>query len=295
MSVLGHIRDLPDLPVLPQILLQVQSIAGSDEGDARKLSHIIERDPSLASKVLHVANSALFKASPHKVSSIQLAVSRLGFNEVRNLVIAMSLIRVFPSSFKNLDHIAFWRHSLMAAHLAQCIAQASAARFTGDGVSQCYTAGLLHDIGILIYDQFFHEEFGKIVRNAFDTEVSFLASEQELFPKEGHAFVGGVLGELWKLEEAVTAGIRYHHDPAGAPEKFRSIACAIFAAEFLLCNGALGSFEGTMAGNLDTASAAFSIAPERWAGFLGRAQQEADRCSMLVSAVHDQKDALRLV
>lgn len=287
MNLIRQLSAIADLPTLPQIVLEVQLLVNSQDTDARNLSQVIEKDPPLAAKILRIANSALYGSAAKRMTSIPLAVARVGFNEVRNLAIAMSIIRQFPSQFRVLDYSRFWHHSLMAAHLAQLLSEKQGLNTRGEEFADFYTAGLLHDIGILIYDQFFHEAFEDTLSHAMRDSISYRAAEEQLRPGESHAFVGGALLELWRMDSTVVAAVRYHHAPSQASERDRRVACTLYLSEYILCNSSMGSFEGTMADDVENIRATVGIRPDSWPDLLSEAETAIDKCHVLLTEARD--------
>jgi HD-like signal output (HDOD) protein len=243
MSFVQRLYRIAELPALPEVVLEIQQLIGSNTADARKVAHIIEQDVSLAAKVLKVANSAYY-GPVQRTSSVQLAIAQIGFNEVCNIVTTVSLISQFPAKSTVLNYRQFWRHSLSSAYLAQNIGAMSESRFSVEERQFLFLAGLLHDVGILVYDQFFHPEFKSMVDEAIRNGQTFLESEQAHAGKQSHPWVGSALLELWKLAIPIISGVRFHHEPDKAPEKLKHLASAVFLAEYVLCSFRPDVFEG---------------------------------------------------
>src|SRR5689334_9388075 len=89
------------LPTLPVLIVQVQRALANEMTGLRELSTIIERDPSLAARLLRAANSAAF-ARGHPVTSIGAAIGRLGMSHVRSLCLAVGVVRAFGDSHRRL-------------------------------------------------------------------------------------------------------------------------------------------------------------------------------------------------
>jgi len=246
MNVLQRLYEITELPTLPEVLVKVQALVNSADGNAHLLSKIIEQDPALSAKVLKIANSAFFNPGSQRVSSLHLAIARIGFTEIRNITMAITIIKQLSKKSNILDYKSFWRHCLSAAYLTQTIAAKLPRKLTPEERQICFIAGLLHDIGILIYDQFFHKEFENIMDYALKREGSFLTAEQVIAGKETHQMVGSALLELWKMDSAVISGVRYHHTFEKAPSNHGLVAAITTLTEFILCNWALGSFEGNL-------------------------------------------------
>ncbi|MBD3421669.1 MAG: HDOD domain-containing protein [Chitinivibrionales bacterium] len=289
MRILNSTSSIKDLPTLPEIIFKVQRLANSDEADARAMAQAIMQDPPLAAKILKVANAAFYGPSNKRISSIQLAVARIGFNEVRDLVMAAELITRFASTSNVLDYSTFWKHSLTAGYLVQHIYEKSSVPYDKDVLFKFFMSGLLHDIGILVYDQFFHAEFEQVIQYAVENEISFLAAEHHQFPKETHPFAAGVLLELWKIDSEIIAAVRYHHEPEKAPTQFKHIVTTAALAEFILCNTALGSFEGIIEADMKKWCSELGVDPERLPDLQAAAEQEAAVCDMIIASSPQQK------
>jgi HD-like signal output (HDOD) protein len=244
MSILHDLIAINEIPSLPLMVVQIRKVIESGSSDARELAAVIEHDPALAAKVLHTVNSVYFSPGMGRISSIQNAVVRLGFKTVESIALAIGLIRMFPQSSDTLNHTMFWRHCVSAAYLAQEIAKNATHPSAASINDLPFTCGLLHDIGIILYDQFMHEKFLEIVYHGRMRSIPFHAAEPEIVQNETHGFVGGALLELWKLESAVVSAVRFHHSPQKAPEAHRFISSVVYLTEYILCNTRIGSIEG---------------------------------------------------
>ncbi|MBN1127792.1 MAG: HDOD domain-containing protein [Chitinispirillaceae bacterium] len=244
MSVLQNLFKINEIPSLPTIVVQIRKVIESGSSDARELAGIIEHDPALAAKVLHTVNSAFFSPGKGRISSIQNAVVRLGFNTVERIALAIGLIKMFPQGSDALNHIMFWRHCVSAAYLAQEITRNATHPAAAKAGDLPFTCGLLHDLGIILYDQYLHEQFLEIVYHGRMRGIPFHLAEAEIAGNETHGFIGGALLELWKLESSVVSAVRFHHAPQKAPEAHRFISSVIHLTEYILCNTRIGSIEG---------------------------------------------------
>jgi HD-like signal output (HDOD) protein len=288
--VLQRLSEIQELPTLPEVLLRIRSLITSDEGDASILARIIEQDPSLSSKILKIANSSFYCSSNQHINSIQYAVTRIGFNEIGHIAMAVSLIRKFTNKSDILDYKQFWRHSLTAAFLTDMVADISGVQFSPRERQALFLSGLFHDIGILIYDQFFHDQFETIVDLAMKKEISFLEAEHEISPNESHALVGSALLELWKLDVPVVSGVRYHHNPEKSPESFVPVALATHFSEYILCNSGIGSFEGTIEHGNKPMISALHINQDMMNSFFRLAEYEVDKSDLVLALETDNSN-----
>lgn len=294
MNYLQRLSEIKGLPTLPKIALRIREIIISDLGNASMLARIIEQDPSVASKVLKVANSSFYSTSGNRITSIKFAITRIGFNEIGHIAMAVSLIKKFSSKSNVLDYKYFWKHSLAAGFLTNNIH--GSVDFSPENRQVLFLSGLFHDIGILIMDQFFHEQFEKIINLAFKEEISYLEAEKKVCPMENHAILGSALLEYWNLDTGIISAIRHHHNPEKAPEKNRTTAYATYLSEYFLCNSCLGSFEGQVLNENRNAMKFLNLTPEDMERYLRLAEYEVDRSDMVLALeMQDSPFQLRAV
>jgi HD-like signal output (HDOD) protein len=266
MSIAARLAEIHELPTLPEVALKLRRLILSDEGNAASLARIIEHDPPLSARVLKVANSSFYFSPAGPIVSVERAVARIGFNEIGNLALAASVIKLFSRKSSVIDYPGFWRHSISAAYLSSMMGELlSPGRFQ-EGMNDYFLAGLLHDIGILIYDQFFNKEFQSIRSFAAEKHVSFIEAENRVIPDDTHASVGGALLELWNINGSAVESVKRHHDPiAGLSGSIDSItAAAVALSELLLRSKTVSpdAFEGTIDPVSDDLIAALELQKE---------------------------------
>lgn len=197
-----------NLPVLPQIASSVIRLADDPDSSSRDMEKMIERDSAIAAKVLRVANSSYYGLS--QVASISRAISILGINSVRSLVVGIAYQQIIGSRqlslrFSKLD---FWRHSVAVATAAKILGKLKAPAIS----EELYTAALMHDVGLLVMDRFATSELDQAIECALEKGIRLHEAEQLLFEFD-HAQVGALLADKWGLSPKMTSAIRYHHAP----------------------------------------------------------------------------------
>ena len=292
MSILTKLKDIPGLPTLPEVMLKVQELIKSEKSDAATLAAIIKQDPAISSTILKIANSSFYNIANRRITAVAEAIARIGFNEVLRITMAMSVIKQFPKNGSMLGYKAFWLHSLTAANMTSSIVDMANTRSLEQYRQDLFLAGLLHDIGILVYDQFFHEEFSRIMNFALREEKTFLTAENVTSAKENHAFIGGALLEIWKLSLPVIVAVRDHHMPEKAPEKLIGMVAVISLVEYVLCNS-LGSFEGTIDHIDKSVWNITGIAPDQIDTLIAKAEEEAGKTDIVLSVDTDHRRPVR--
>lgn len=206
-NILKELERIENLPTLPSVVMEVNSLLQDPDTTITTLSQTIEKDQAVVSKILKLVNSAFFGLSS-KVGSIPHALVLLGFNTVRNAVVSLSVIETFSgkNSLAGFDVGDLWRHSISVAVTSKHLAIASKLSIP----DEAFVGGLLHDIGKLILYQFFPEDFMNIWRQVTDKRESFCeAEEQEI--GVGHARIGYEVAGRWKLPPDILFTIRHHH------------------------------------------------------------------------------------
>ena len=282
MSIIKQLSEIKNLPTLPEVVLRIQELIMSEEGNAALLARIIKQDPPLTAKILNVANSTFYCSADRKISSVSQAITRIGFNEIGHIALAVNYIRQFSHKSNVLDYHSFWIHALTSGYLCSLIAENNCSGlFSPADHHHLFVSGLLHDLGILVYDQFFHSYFERIIDQAVKKEIPFLVAEKDITPMELHGLIGSILLEQWKIDRRVVAAVRFHHAPDNASEQFRHYAFATYLSEYYLCNMILGSFEGSMVHNNSSALDELQMSHEIMVDLLQQAQAEVEHSDLL--------------
>lgn len=216
-----------NLPVLPQIVSQVLTLADDPNASTRSMERLIEADAAIAAKILRVASSAFYGNTP--VPTIGRAISILGMNTIRALVVGIAYQQIMSGRTQSqlFCKIDFWRH---------CLASAIAARVLGKilmptKADDLYCAGMLHDVGMLVLDRFAANDLDSALKMAMDDGMPVHEAETALYGFN-HAMIGDMLAVRWNLSPVVHAAIRYHHDVCGDDNHHLS-TCIVAAANHL--------------------------------------------------------------
>ena len=205
-EVLADIRQLPSLPAVIGELIETldNESAGIDQ-----LAEGIAKDQSLAARALRVANSP-FYGIQHKVASIHDAIVILGFRAVGSLVTAASVTGYFsPPRGIPFDLTRFWRHGIGAALCARALA-----RISGVDAEAAFTAGLLHDIGVLILVTTRPAHYAQALAWRAAHDCLLVEAEQAVLGFD-HAQVGEALASRWRFPADIVRAVALHHAPDG--------------------------------------------------------------------------------
>jgi HD-like signal output (HDOD) protein len=225
------IEDIRQLPALPAIVTKLISVVNSPDSSAEDAAKLIERDPSLTSKVLRLANSA-FYGMPRSISSVSGAVVVLGFNTLKSLALGASVIKLFPhdSSRAAFDRVRFWKHSIVCAMIARNIAQSQMHVSFMDPQS-AFCAGIIHDLGKLIFELFTPQDYARVCLHSREKGMSLVDAETELLGIN-HAELGHILADKWALPMELELTLVHHHAPESA-KNIRDLVTTIHLADLI--------------------------------------------------------------
>jgi HD-like signal output (HDOD) protein len=229
-QALNKLDLIENLPTLPVIVQQIQKLIENPKSNMSQIATIITRDQSIAARVVRLVNSAFYGIGT-KISSIQQAIMLLGLNTVKNLVIGVSVVKMFEGaqSATIFDRQKFWLHTFGCATGARLIAK----NLNLDEPEDFFMAGLLHDIGILVFDQFFHDEFVAILQQTVKTKTELTDVETSVIGLS-HCEIGKVIAKKWRIPEYLTIAICHHHKPNFSElesENLRLIAAVVHIAD----------------------------------------------------------------
>ncbi len=225
------IEQIDNLPTLPEVANKLFRIINNPTTTALDVANLIARDVSLTSKVLRLANSA-FYGIPRTVTTVQNAVVILGLKVINTMVFSISVVKIFPADGNNefFSRKKFWNHSLACAIMSRKLAQ-SMKRFSLSDPEECFCAGLIHDIGRVVLDQYFHENFLKAIQLAHQEKIALVEAEDRIFGFN-HSHVGDWLTARWELPVDIRTPIVHHHSPR-ATEQGQEITRIVHLADYL--------------------------------------------------------------
>jgi len=199
------VREIEHLPTLPQVVMRVLSMAESPRISAIELSKAM--DQSLAAKVLKVSNSAYYGGrGSRNINSIHHAIVMIGFEAVKEIILTTSFFHTFHDTHDVQALQPLWQHSLECALISKRLAW----MYRYDSLDEAYLSGLTHDIGRLVIQQYFSDQYREIERKR-ELGTDLLTAETEVL-KVNHAEIGGKVAERWAFPPNLVEAITHHHD-----------------------------------------------------------------------------------
>ena len=187
------------LPAFPATATRCAAMLKDPNVNTKKVVALLEADPVFAVLVLRAASTANFGGQA--AGSLDTAVTRLGINALRTLLIQAAARSIFESSDRSINQrlAQVWTHSIGVAVMARDIA----ALMQASDVEACYLAGLLHDVGKPVVAAMLTEverSLGKKAQISVDQWIGVVDA--------CHRPVGVALAEKWNLAAPVVAAIR---------------------------------------------------------------------------------------
>lgn len=194
---------------IPQIALKVLRMISDQTYDFDDVAHEIMQDQVMSAKVIRFCNS-VFCGVRARVDSIERALFIVGEKWLRQLIVgaAMEGFLSQKEGGYSLCKGGLFHHSCGTAAVAKCLAE-----FTGSTPPDlAYTAGLLHDIGKVVLDQYMDCARPLFYRHVQEEGVDLIQAESELFGMT-HPEAGRRLATQWSIPENLTEAIQHHHQP----------------------------------------------------------------------------------
>lgn len=202
-------ESLLSLPALPTVVARLLQAVDNPKVSATMLGNLIEQDQVLTARILKVANSS-FYAFPRQIGTVQLALVVMGSDAVKELALGLSAQNAFraESAHPRFQIANFWQHSLAVASACRLLAP----RFSDVPPGEAFVAGLLHDIGKLVLNQYLPKEFAALQEAMMAPDAIPETVEVALIGVT-HGEVGSWLGERWNLPAPLCQAMRYHGEP----------------------------------------------------------------------------------
>ncbi len=229
------VRNIINVASLPTIFTKLDEAINDPRKTNKDFAKIISEDTAMAARLLRIANSALYNF-PSKVETVTHAITVMGTNQLRDLVLASSVIKLFADVPEDLVSMeSFWRHSIACGVSARLIAGLR----RESNVERFFVAGLLHDIGRLILYMEMTQQMGDVFSQCAENSELMFKVEHELLGFD-HAKIGGLLLNAWKLPARLEEAVAYHHAPARA-RRYPAEAAIVHIADIISHALQLGS------------------------------------------------------
>lgn len=206
------LEDNVKLPALPQIYSEIAAAVKDPRCSGKDIADIVSKDTSLSATLLKIVNSAYYGLA-EKIDSLAYAAMALGTRQITSLAMGITVINYFKGMPGNaLDMEAFWRHSVGCGIMARNLAT----HIPGVNAERVFIGGLLHDIGRLVFLNYFPGISGAALIKAGKLKLALNQVEPRYF-QMGHAEFGSRMADTWNFSPEISVLIRDHHTPFKTP------------------------------------------------------------------------------
>ena len=222
-NLMAKVGDLPSLPIVIQ---RLHTSISEQDISVSEIAQIIETDQAFTARLLRLVNSPFYGLTG-RISSVESAITILGFDAVHQLLLTASVLKNFKGFGEVINIMDFWKHSFCVGVIAKHLLH-KADKETQNTASIC---GILHDIGRLMFIRMDPDKF--INFYAEMKMVTDLDTEREYFSID-HQDMGKLLAQKWNFPGSIASAIANHHTPLETDENSLLVS-AINIAD-LLCH-----------------------------------------------------------
>ena len=222
-------RAIEKIQPIPQVALKILRLIDEEEYEIKVLTEEIRKDQVISARTLKLCNSVTF-AGTNKIESLDHALVYLGLKLLVKLVVSASVGDFFSLSGSgySLCKGGLYHHSVGTAVIAEKLANLTGKVSPG----LAYTAGLLHDIGKVVLDQYITSAYPLFYRKLFKEEQNFIEAEKTILDID-HTEVGGRLAQKWSFPPSLIDTVRHHHKPENAVNN-PVLAHIVYLADLLM-------------------------------------------------------------
>lgn len=205
------VTGMQQIPSQPALYAEIRREAESKNASIGTIGAIVSKDMGMTAKILQLVNSAYFGLRG-TVSTAEQAVNLLGLDTVQALVLTVHVFSQFaPTHGSRFNMDRLWEASTETGSLARAIAKVEQAPALV--IDQAYTAGLLHDVGMLVFAANVLKRYDATLTMAYEQGIPLWEVERQEFGAT-HADVGAYLLGLWGLSDPIIEAVAFHHRPA---------------------------------------------------------------------------------
>jgi putative nucleotidyltransferase with HDIG domain len=231
------VNSVNNLPRFPENILKVQSLLDDPKSKMSEIASVISMDPAMTADLIKIVNSAAF-AQIKRIDSIAEAVKIFGIKGIKNLLFSYGTQKILGSN--TAEKKKLWEHAYRTAFYAYNLVQNF--KRNHDILDDVYVAGILHDMGKIIFSQVHPDLIDKIQNFCMEKIIP-----QTLFENVAggmnHAEIGALIAEKWNFPENLVAAIRYHHAPLDASSNHTLVEAVYLANIFVHIENGDATFE----------------------------------------------------
>lgn len=214
------VSKMEHLPAMPALYIKLKRLLADKNSSLKEISDLISMDVSITAKILQLVNSAFFGLR-HRIVDIHQATVYLGIKTIKAVIIMADLFTKFSDEEMKIFNIEeLYQHSVLVGNISRAIA----AEVSNKMVDSASMAGLLHDVGKIIFIRNYFDEYKKCYNESEVSRRPIWEIEKSLIGLT-HADAGGYLMSIWGIPAEIVQAIVFHHQ---SPEATNEITlCTI--------------------------------------------------------------------
>ncbi|WP_409522675.1 HDOD domain-containing protein [Nitrincola sp. MINF-07-Sa-05] len=227
ISSVGH------LPSFPEVLGELNEVLESEVAGVKEVANILQKDPAMVAKIMQLVSSAYFSGGYNTPTTLKEAVKLLGLRAVRDLALSIHVFEAFPQDdrWRSFSFQQLQNRSIVVSQFAADICKS--AGFNRQIQGQARTAGLLHDIGMMILALNNRDNYHKAMVRAQELGQPIYVVEKMMMGVT-HPQAGAYLLDLWSLAPETIHAILFHHVPMASGDTEFTPLTAVHVADSML-------------------------------------------------------------
>ena len=205
------IKDSLHLRPLAPIVHSIMKLTASSQCTAEDVAKEVIHDQAISIRILKLANSSAYTRG-RPISGIRNAVSRVGLQEVRKLVMTLGVMEQYKGRIsERLDPRLFWEHAIACGLIGTSLARACQIQAPED----YFLYGMVHDVGRMILLEQMPDLYAKVWDTAEELNLPLEPVESRLLGMD-HADILRQALECWCFPKEFVFPVINHHK---SPEK----------------------------------------------------------------------------
>ncbi|HPD78189.1 MAG TPA: HDOD domain-containing protein [Spirochaetota bacterium] len=216
--------EVKGIPTFPENVTELIEMCLSPEADINIIADKIKRDVALSSDVIKLANSAGF-VTIGKTEDVQKAIVKIGLKNLYSVLIASTARKILETRYSRFEEI--WEHCAKVAFYSKALAMKYKLNSMAENV---YMAGLLHDIGSVIFLSVDMKSVRRIADIVKNHEIITTNIMEEISIGISHSEIGYLVSKKWNFPDYLSVAIKFHHSPLVVEDEFKDIVYIVYLA-----------------------------------------------------------------
>jgi len=221
------VERISDAETLPVIVTEIVRVTNDPRSDADTLAEAVAKDPALSAKIIRTVNTSFFGFLV-KAKDVQAAVVRLGMGKVRDIALGLGVSKLFsgPTDVDGYSRVNVWKHSVAVGILNEILVETLPSSQARQLSGEALLAGLVHDLGIILLDQYSHKRYDPLPALAQSLKEPLYRVERDEYGFD-HAQLGAAVLKHWRFPDDIVAAVAMHHEQGPGEDHLLSTITAM--------------------------------------------------------------------